>query len=77
MSKFWDKALKCEHKNLYPDYLEYINCSTPYCSGSEVHCKSCGVFISSCKCMCNNWMDGWSMSRRRAHEQKIEFQRRF
>jgi len=68
MTPFWEKVLQCSHKNLYLDYFAYIHCSTPYCDGDEVHCKDCGVFISSCGCMCNNDMSGWSNARRIAYE---------
>jgi len=62
-NKFWDKVLKCKHENLDPNYYEYIGCPTPYCSGSEVHCLDCGVFISECGCGYNNGMSGWPHKR--------------
>ena len=36
--EFWDKVDKCSHENTSPNYIEYIYCETPYCSGSETHC---------------------------------------
>jgi hypothetical protein len=59
MSKFWDKVIKCKHEHLNPNYWEYIYCPTPYCSGHEVHCLDCGVFITKCGCGSNNGMSGW------------------
>ncbi len=60
---FWEKVLSCEHKNLYPDYLYSFSCETPYCHGSEVHCKDCNAFITSCGCGYNNGVSGWSLQR--------------
>lgn len=60
MTKFWEKAHKCSHENLSPDYLGCTTCSTPYCSIVETHCLDCGVFISECGCGANNGMSGWS-----------------
>ena len=57
---FWDKVYACEHKNLSPNYSEYIYCGTPYCSGSEEHCLDCGAYIQECGCGYNNGMSGWS-----------------
>ena len=70
MPKFWDKVLKCEHKNLSPNYLPYfMMCGTPYCGDiSEDHCLDCGVYITHCKCMSEDGMSGWSLGRRRAWE---------
>ncbi len=59
MSKFWDKVIKCKHKNLSPHYYETIYCPTPYCGGYEVHCEDCNVYISECGCGYNNSMSGW------------------
>jgi hypothetical protein len=63
MSKFWDKVSQCKHENLSPNYCEPIRCSTPYCSGSEYHCKDCGVYISECGCRSNDGMSGWPQKR--------------
>lgn len=63
MNAFWDKVLECKHDDLYEDYIEQVPCSTPYCSGFEVHCKDCGVYISKCGCMTENGMSGWSRKR--------------
>lgn len=63
IDKFWDKVLKCKHENLNPNYLQFIPCSTPYCSGNEVHCMDCGVYISECGCGYNNGMSGWPYQR--------------
>jgi hypothetical protein len=62
MEKFWDKVNKCKHEET-DKYLEFINCETPYCSGSEWHCKHCGVYISECGCGYNDGMSGWSHKR--------------
>jgi hypothetical protein len=63
MNKFWEKVVKCEHKNLSPDYCEYVSCWTPYCGGWEEHCLDCGVFITKCGCGFNNGMSGWPEKR--------------
>ena len=68
-TKFWGKASKCKHENL-TDYAWPIYCSTAFCGGLETHCKDCGVFISHCPCGFNNGLDGWSLERRRNHDQK-------
>jgi hypothetical protein len=60
---FWERVAECNHDNL-TDYYEPLDCPTPYCSGCEVHCKDCGVFISKCKCGYNDSLDGWSRKRR-------------
>ncbi len=62
--------LSCQHKNLYPDYLVSFGCATPYCNGSEVHCRDCGAYISSCGCGSQNGIDGWSWKRRRRFQEK-------
>ena len=59
MTKFWDKVIKCEHKNLDPNYYEYVPCGTPYCGGHEMRCLDCGVYITKCGCGFNNGMSGW------------------
>jgi len=73
MTKFWDKVIKCKHKNLNPNYYETIYCPTPYCSGHESHCDDCGVYISKCGCGFNNGMSGWSERRWRYHQTKITY----
>jgi len=67
MNAFWDKVDNCDHKNLSPNYLRFVECSTPYCSGDEVHCLDCGVYISKCDCGANNGMSGWSDTRWEKH----------
>lgn len=62
---FWEKALRCKHHNLYPNYLYVFNCDTPYCHGEETHCKDCGAFITKCGCGYNNGISGWSLQRER------------
>jgi len=54
---------QCKHKNLFPNYLEFFNCPTPYCSGSEIHCSDCKMFISTCGCGFNNEVSGWPRKR--------------
>jgi len=63
LNKFWKKVYKCKHKNISPNYYEIIYCSTPYCSGYELHCLGCGVYISECFCGYNNGMSGWPQKR--------------
>ena len=59
----WDKISRCDHKNLYPDYCATIHCSTPYCTGYEIHCKDCGAFISTCGCGAWDGVSGWPIAR--------------
>jgi hypothetical protein len=68
-SKFWDRVETCHHE-LSSDYYVYIPCSTLFCSGKEVHCLKCGVYISHCDCFYNDGMSGWPMSRHRTEERK-------
>jgi hypothetical protein len=75
-SKFWKKVLKCEHEHLSEDYCEIFRCGTPYCSGDEVHCLDCGVYISECGCGFENGMSGWSRNRHRTEERKRSERRR-
>ena len=63
MNNILDRANKCEHKNLYPNYCVDIPCSTPYCRGYEVHCMDCGAYISKCLCHSNDGISGWSFNR--------------
>ena len=65
MSDFWNKVSKCEHKNLSPNYHEFVSCSTPHCSGIEEHCLDCGVYITKCDCGFCNGFYGWPYKRRR------------
>lgn len=65
MTKFWDKVLKCKHENIDPDYYDYVSCSTPYCTGYEIRCADCGVYITKCGCGACNGMSGWPDKRRR------------
>jgi hypothetical protein len=62
MNSFWDKVNNCQHE-FYDNYCVYLPCDTPYCSGYEVHCKKCGVYISKCNCGYNNGMSGWPYKR--------------
>lgn len=66
MNSFWDKAEKCKHKNVYPDYAVTC-CETLFCGGAEYHCKDCGVYFTTCRCGCNVGMSGWPRSRWRKH----------
>lgn len=68
-SKFWKKVRKCKHEHL-SDYCEFFRCWTPYCSGHEVRCLDCGVYISKCYCGFEDGMSGWSRSRHRTEERK-------
>ena len=69
--KFWEKAQSCKHENFYPDYHVSFSCGgTPYCSGYEIHCKDCGIYISQCGCGWNNGLSGWSYKRHRHWEKK-------
>lgn len=70
LNRFWATVLKCQHKNLSPNYLELFRCGTPYCSGDEVHCLDCGAYISSCGCMSENGISGWPHSRYRTEVRK-------
>ena len=38
MSKFWDKAEKCEHKN-FTDYDSFIYCDSPLCNAQNIIVK--------------------------------------
>jgi len=57
-----------EPRNLSPTYSAMIVCSTPYCSGHEVRCQDCGVYISKCGCGSENGMSGWPHKRWRKHQ---------
>lgn len=59
----WNKASKCKHENTYPNYAVSFACPTPYCGGTEYHCRDCGVYLASCGCGYNNGMSGWSHKR--------------
>lgn len=62
-NSFWDKVEKCKHERLSPNYCPNVHCSTEYCSGHEVHCLDCGVYISECGCGCECGMSGWPKKR--------------
>lgn len=67
--KFWDKVNKCDHERL-SNYYVNLNCATPYCSGDEVCCSDCGVYISKCKCGYCNGMSGWSDAQWKSYYRK-------
>ncbi len=75
MSKFWDKVFKCNHKNKEPNYLENVNCATPFCNGDETRCADCGVFMTECGCGYCNGLSGWSEHRHRQKEFKEVMER--
>ena len=54
----WEKAEKCEHKNVYPNYHVLLPCTCG--KATEYHCKDCGVFFSYCGCHEQDGMSGWS-----------------
>jgi hypothetical protein len=54
------KKYNCKHINLYPNHLVTGRCSTPYCNWQEVHCKDCGMFITTCGCHYMDSISGWS-----------------
>jgi hypothetical protein len=60
MSNFWNKVDQCEHKNISPDYLEYLNCT---CQGTEFHCLDCGVYKANCQCGEMQGQSGWPYQR--------------
>lgn len=66
----YEKKMKCKHENLYENYCVEFPCSTPYCSGYEVHCRDCGAYISTCKCGHNNGISKWSHKRWKAEYEK-------
>ena len=70
MAAFWDKVEKCNHDNLSQNYLEPINCGTPYCNGFETHCLDCGVYITQCDCGCENGLSGWPAKRWRKYDDR-------
>lgn len=64
MSAFSEKAIKCKHGNVYPDYEAHLPCATPECSRIEYHCKDCGAYFSKCGCGCwNDTVSGWPAAR--------------
>jgi hypothetical protein len=69
MNKFWEKVEKCDHKNL-TDHFGSISCETPYCYGSESHCRDCGVYITECACGYNNGLSGWPESRHKKQRER-------
>jgi hypothetical protein len=74
-SEFWKKVDECQHE-LSPDYYVYIHCDTLFCSGREVHCLKCGVYISHCDCFSNDGMSGWPDKRHRTEARKRNERRR-
>ena len=68
MSKFWDRALECEHKSKSADYNQHVSCPTPLCSGDEEHCLDCGAYIVTCKCGYLSGLSGWPHKRWAAQE---------
>lgn len=64
MNQFWIKVHNCNHKNI-TNYSSLITCGTDYCSGDEIHCRDCGIYITTCQCGYNEGMSGWSNLRRR------------
>lgn len=73
--KFWDKVKDCKHEP-NDKYLKLINCSTPYCSGYEWHCKHCGVFIIECGCGFCNSMSGWSEKKINSHPRQYKYHKK-
>ncbi len=69
VSRFWRRVGRCKHE-WYPNYLEYVPCSTPMCGGSESYCMKCGVYVTKCGCGCENGMSGWPYRRFRRAEIK-------
>jgi len=68
-TSFWDKVYKCKH-DFYPDYVVGLSCETPYCSGWELHCRKCGVFVQDCDYGYNRGLSGWSSYRTRKMQKK-------
>lgn len=62
ISPFWEKVIKCEHKNLSPNYCERVPCCSDYCSSDETHCLDCGVYITECICGAHG-LSGWPNKR--------------
>jgi hypothetical protein len=61
-SDFWKRVEGCHHE-INPNYCVSIPCDTLFCSGREVHCLKCGVYITHCDCFSNDGMSGWSDKR--------------
>jgi hypothetical protein len=61
-SDFWKRVRGCQHE-INPNYCVHFRCDTLFCSGREVHCLKCGVFISHCDCFANDGMSGWPHKR--------------
>lgn len=66
----WDKAAKCEHKNLYENYAE-MACNI--CGGYEYHCRDCGIYFTDCRCGDNRGMSGWPLKRWKTYYKKRGF----
>lgn len=75
MSKFWKKVEMCHHE-INPNYCVHIICDTLFCSGREVHCLKCGVFITHCDCFANDGMSGWSGKRYNTYLRNKRFNKR-
>jgi len=71
MNNFWNKVIKCHHI-YHPNYIDNLTCNTPYCSGYEVHCAQCGVYITKCDCGYLNGISGWPEKRWRKFSRKQE-----
>lgn len=75
MNDFWDRVERCRHEHISPNYLEFIQCGTPYCTGSEYHCLDCGAFITECGCHSIGGVSGWPYKRYLAEKRKQEEER--
>lgn len=60
---FLDRAATCDHSEIFPNYLAFSRCATPYCEIEEVHCRRCGAFVSTCGCHSNDGFSGWPLAR--------------
>lgn len=64
----WKLVDECKHE--WTDYYEDGQCGTPYCKWTELHCRKCGVFVTTCGCHFMDQRDGWSQKRRTRHASK-------
>jgi len=62
MNQFWKKVNNCVHE-WGSDYYVSGSCDTPYCNWTEVKCKKCKVYHTSCPCGFNIGESGWSYRR--------------